>query len=96
MSFRVHLLLVLNVDTFNQGPADRVLVLPIMSKTAKSRNIPPHVAVAPSEGGLKTASVILCDQLRALSKNRLMQRWGIVSTGSLIGVEKALRVLLGL
>jgi mRNA-degrading endonuclease toxin of MazEF toxin-antitoxin module len=42
-------------------------------------------------------SVVLCDQLRAISKERLGKaQWGTVSAATLAAVEKALRVLLGL
>jgi mRNA interferase MazF len=56
--------LVVSEDTFNAGPAGLVMVLPLTSKVAKSKNIPAHVRVDPPEGGLKTPSLILCDQLR--------------------------------
>src|SRR6476620_3715133 len=63
--------LVLSADPFNQGPAGLVMVLPLSSKVGKSRHIPAHIPVGPPEGGLKTPSVILCDQLRTISKDRL-------------------------
>jgi mRNA interferase MazF len=84
-------------DAFNHGLAGLVMVVPLTSKVKKSRNIPAHIPVAPHEGGLKTASVILCDQLRTISKDRLGKApWGAVSVATLVGVETALRVLLGL
>ena len=49
-----------------QRPA---LVLSI--EDGKSKNIPAHIRVDPPEGGLKSPSVLLCDQLRAVSKDRL-------------------------
>ncbi len=89
--------LVLSVDGFNAGPADLLLVVPLTSKTTKSKNIPAHIRVDPAEGGLKTPSVVLCDQLRAVSKDRLGKApWGTVSDDTLAQVENAVRVLLGL
>jgi mRNA interferase MazF len=89
--------LVVSDDAFNQGLAGLVMVLPLTSKVKKSKNIPVHIAVDPPEGGLKTPSVILCDQLRTISKDRLGNApWGPVSAATLAEVEKALRVLLGL
>src|SRR5437899_9198363 len=69
-------ILVLSVDAFNHGPAGLAVVLPLTSKTAKSRNIPAHILVNPPEAGLKSPSMILCDQLRTISKDRLTTRWG--------------------
>jgi mRNA interferase MazF len=89
--------LVLSIDGFNAGPAELLVVVPLTSKTAKSKNIPAHVRVDPPEGGLKTPSVLLCDQLRAVSKDRLGKApWGTVSDATLAKVETAVRVLLGL
>ncbi len=88
--------LVLSVDTFNHGPAELVLVMPLTSKVAKSKAIPAHVRVDPPEGGLKSPSVVLCDQLRSISKDRLEKCWGPVAAATLTAVEDAVRVLLGL
>ena len=89
--------LVLSIDGFNAGPAELLVVVPLTSQTAKSKNIPAHLRVDPPEGGLKTPSVVLCDQLRTVSKDRLgKDPWGIVSDVTLMKVENAVRVLLGL
>jgi mRNA interferase MazF len=89
--------LVVSDDAFNQGRAGLVMTVPLTSKVSKSKNIPAHIPVDPPEGGLKTPSVILCDQLRTISKDRLGKApWGSVSAATLTEVEKALRLLLGL
>jgi mRNA interferase MazF len=88
--------LVVSDVAFNHGLAGLVMVVPLTSKV-KSRNIPAHIPIGPPEGGLKTPSVILCDQLRTISKDRLdTAPWGNVSAATLAEVEKALGVLLGL
>jgi mRNA interferase MazF len=89
--------LVLSDDAFNAGLAGLVMTLPLSSKVAKSKKIPAHIRVDPPEGGLKTPSVILCDQLRTISKDRLGKAsWGTVAAATLAEVERALRALLGL
>jgi mRNA interferase MazF len=89
--------LVVSEDAFNSGLAGLVMVVPLTSKTAKSRNIPAHVPVSPPEGGLKIASALLCDQLRTISKDRLIKAsWGTVSPGTMAHVENVLRMLLSL
>jgi len=89
--------LIVSDDAFNAGLAGLVMVVPLTSKVAKSKNIPAHIPVAPPEGGLKTHSAILCDQLRTLSRDRLGKTaWGRVSAGTLVKVEHALHVLLAL
>jgi mRNA interferase MazF len=89
--------LVISDDALNAGPAGLVMIVPLTSKVAKSKNIAVHIRVDPPEAGLKTPSVILCDQLRAVTKARLGKAaWGTVSAATLAAVETALRRLLGL
>jgi mRNA interferase MazF len=89
--------LVVSDDSFNAGLAGLVIVVPLTSKVTKLKNIPAHIRVDPPEGGLKAPSVVLCDQLRTISKNRLGNaHWGSVSTSTLAAVETILRVLLSL
>jgi mRNA interferase MazF len=89
--------LVVSDDAFNAGLAGLVMVVPLTSKVAKSKRIPAHIPVNPPEAGLKTPSVILCDQLRTVSKDRLGNAaWGTALAATLADVETALRMLLGL
>lgn len=91
------LVLVISDDGFNSGLAGLVMVISLTSKAKKSKHIPAHLSVSPPEGGLKTPSILLCDQLRTLSKDRLNKTpWGIVSAATLGQVETTLRWLLGL
>src|SRR5579875_3124107 len=76
--------LVLSEDSFNSGLAGLLMVIPLTSKVSKSKQIPAHIQVNPPEGGLKTASVVLCDQLRTISKDRLGKvAWGSVTAATL-------------
>jgi len=86
--------LVVSTDAFNWGPADLVIVVPL---TTTDRRIPLHVRVKPSEqNGLKHPSVILCDQLRCISKQRFLQRLGTLPAGLMTQVEEHVRALLEL
>ncbi len=89
--------LVVSEDAFNAGMAGLVMTVPLTSKVSKSKNIPAHIRVDPPEGGLKTPSAVLCDQLRTISKHRLgTAPWGKVSAATMAEVAHALRVLQGL
>ena len=89
--------LIVSDDGFNSGLSGLIMVVPLTSKTQKSKNIPAHVPGNPPEAGLKTPSVILCDQVRTISKNRLGKNaWGAVSPATMADVEAALRNLLAL
>jgi len=86
--------LVVSTNTFNHGPADLIMILPI---TRTDRRIPIHVPVNPPEGGLSARSFILCDAIRTVSKERLGgQPWGVVSARTMEQVEEYLRLLLEL
>jgi mRNA interferase MazF len=85
--------LVVSHDDFNNSPADLVIVLPITSTDLK---IPAHIRIDPPEGGVRNASFIKCDQIRTISKERLIKRWGSVSGKTMSAVEDAIRILLDL
>lgn len=85
--------LVLSVDPFNTSAADLVVVLPI---TTRRKGILWHVEVQPPEGGLRATSYIKCEDIRSVSKDRLLQRWGTVSDVTMAAVEDRTRTLLGL
>jgi mRNA interferase MazF len=85
--------LIFSVDAFNTGPAGLVIVLPF---TSTVRNVPAHILVNPPEGGLRRPSVVLCDAIRSVTKDCLLNRWGTVSSVTMADVEQAVRFLLGL
>ena len=85
--------LVVSVDLFNQGAAGLVVVLPI---TSKLKGVPLHVEVDPPEGGLTMKSFIKCEDVRSVSKERLLHKLGAVSPVTLADVMDRLRILLDL
>ncbi len=85
--------LVLSVDKFNHGPADLVIVVPI---TKTQRSIPTHVLVPQGETGLTFESYIKCEDLRSISKDRLVRYMGDVSYPRVESVQRYVRLLLGL
>ncbi len=85
--------LVLSVDPFNHGPAELVVILPI---TSKAKGVPLHVAVFPPEGGLSLPSFIKCEDVRSVSKGRLLNKLGIVTAQTMVAVEDRIKRLLGL
>lgn len=85
--------LVISADTFNQGPADLAVILPI---TSKAKGIPFHVPIDPPEGGVKRRSFIKCEDLRSVAKQRFSKQWGAVSSSTLRLVEDRVRILLDL
>lgn len=85
--------LVISVDLFNSGPAGLVVILPV---TPKYKAIPFHMELCPPEGGLTERSFIKCEDIRSVSKKRLLSRLGAVSSLTMIAVEDRLKILLNL
>ena len=85
--------LILSEDIFNSCPAGLVVVLPI---TTKNKNIPLHVVISPPEGGVKETSYIKCEDIRSVSIERLVSKWGTVNPNILVEAEDRVRILLGL
>jgi mRNA interferase MazF len=85
--------LIISVDPFNNSMAELVIALPI---TTKSKGIPLHIKIMPPEGNIKEVSYIKCEDIRSISKERLIQCWGKVTEETLFEVEKILSLLLGL
>ena len=69
------------------------MVLPL---TRTQRGIPFHVEVRPREGGLRSTSYVLCDQIRTVAKERLGARRGEVAETTMHRIAERLRVLLDL
>lgn len=85
--------LILSVDDFNSGPADLVVVIPV---STKFKGVPLHVAVDPPQGGLHQKSYVKCEDVRSISKKRLVRKWGRVSNETMADVEDRIRILLDL
>ena len=85
--------LAVSISGFNEGSSGLVSVVPI---TSRNRRLLMHVRIAPPEGGLKSESFAMCENLRSASLERLGRRWGSVSSETMARVERRLRILLGL
>ncbi len=85
--------LIVSADLFNQGPADLVIVCPL---TSTLRGIPSHVLVQPPEGGLRNPSVIMCEAIRSITKEQLIEPWGMVTANTMAEVADRIAILLGL
>ncbi len=83
--------LIISDNLFNHSPADMVIIVPI---TSKFRNLPTHIGF--SAGFLKTESYIRTEDVRSVSKRRLVKKLGSVNSDVISMVENRLKYLLGL
>lgn len=85
--------LIISDNMFNKSAAELCIVLPL---TSNVRNIPSQIPVLPPEGGLKKQSAILCEMIRSISKERLIEKWGKISGKTMAAVDNVLKMLMGL
>lgn len=88
--------LILSTNEFNNGPAGLVIVVPLT--TTERPRMPLRVRIDPPEGGLRATSWALCEAVRSVSKQRLVEReaWGTLSARTLTSIEYRVRALLDL
>ncbi len=65
--------IIISNDTFNNGPAGLVIIIPM---TTKERGVPCHIAILPKDGGVKEHCFAMCEQIRCITKERLISKWG--------------------
>jgi len=86
--------IVVSDDRFNRSASGLVVIVPL---TSVSRGIPWHVRVGPEDGAVREESWAMTDQVRAVSRDRLVgDPWGRVAPGVMVAIEERLRLLLGL
>ena len=82
--------LVVSVDQLGTGPSQLAIVAPLTSRDHHQRI---HVNIAPPEGGVRSESWVMPEQVRAVARERLVERWGQVRLGTLEQVIHRLHLL---
>lgn len=67
--------LIISNNLINQGPSNLIIIVPC---TSKEKGIPSHVHINPPNGGVKSATYAVCEQLRTISRVRLIHKIGVV------------------
>jgi len=87
--------LIVSRDALNVN-APIVIVVPLTGRENKRRFYPTHVELTAGESGLTKNSVVLCEQVRAISKDRLTKKIGQVSPQRMSFVDAALKISMDL
>ncbi len=74
----------------------RTIVVPATDAEHLRKPFPIHVLVPAGEGGFRKDSVVLCDQIRAVDKSRLVRTLGRLPSSIMERVDQALKISLGL
>jgi mRNA interferase MazF len=73
-----------------------VLAVPCTTYQANKRVYPTQVLIKASDGGLTNDSIAMADQVRVLSKTRLLQLRGTLSNEAITQLNEALLIALNL
>jgi mRNA interferase MazF len=73
-----------------------VVVIPITGREHKRTTYPSQIVLRAGEGGLRKDSVALCEQIRAISKTRLVRQLGALSVARIKELSAALKITLDL
>lgn len=82
--------LIVSVDQLGTGPSQLAIAVPLTSREHGQRI---HVAIEPPEGGVRSPSYIMPEQVRAISRERLIERWGQVRPQTLEAVLHRVHLL---
>jgi len=86
---------VISRDAINRS-SPVVVVAAITDAANKTKVYPSHVKVAAGVGGLTIDSIVICEQIRAISKTRLKRFLGKFDGVTLANIESALKIVLDL
>ncbi len=84
---------VVSADPLNESRAGVVIVVPT---TTTHLDLPSHVEVDASDSGLREVSYAKCEDIKAVSDQRLIGRLGAVNDEVTFQIARALRFLLDL
>jgi mRNA interferase MazF len=74
----------------------RTIIVPATDAEHVVKPFPIHVLVSAGEGGFRKSSVVLCDQIRAVDKDRLVRILGRLLPSTMDKVDTALKISLAL
>ncbi len=73
-----------------------ITIIAAITSKFDDRLYPTEVLIEPPEGGLKTNSVILLNQVRSIDRQRLIRRIGAIGSEKLNEVDRAIQISFGL
>jgi len=79
-----------SVDQLGSGPSELVIVVPL-TRTDHGQRL--HVPIDPPNGGGRQRSYAMPEMVRSLSRDRLVERWGMLDDASLNEIARRVRLL---
>lgn len=77
----------------NAGPGGVVVVVPT---TTSRRDLPVHIGIEPGESGLDEVSYAKCEDVKSISIERMVRRFGVAPPETVHRIGQTLRYVLEL
>ena len=84
---------VVSSDLLNAGPGGVIVVVPT---TTSRRGLPVHVEIEPGESGLEETSYAKCEDVKSVSVERMVHRFGTAPPAAVHRIAQTLRYVLEL
>ncbi len=84
---------ILSSDLMNEGPAEIVVAVPC---TTRFRGLPTQIELDPDDSGLDEVSYAKCEDVKSISKHRLIVRLGAAPPEAMFRIGSSVRLLLEL
>jgi mRNA interferase MazF len=81
---------VVSVDQLGGGPSELAIVVPLTRADHAQRL---HVPIDPPSGGLRQRSYAMPEMVRSVSRERLVERWGVLDDATLTEIARRVRLL---
>ena len=82
----------ISVDHLGGGPSELAIMVPLTSSDHRQRL---HVPIDPPNGGVRQRSYAMPEVVRSVSRDRLVERWGMLDDATLAEVARRVRLLIG-
>jgi mRNA interferase MazF len=79
-----------SVDQLGSGPSELAIVVPLTRTDHRQRL---HVPIDPPNGGVRQRSYAMPEMVRAVSRDRLVERWGMLDDATLVEIARRVRLL---
>ena len=80
----------ISVDQLGGGPSELAIMVPLTSTDHGQRL---HVPIDPPNGGVRQRSYAMPEMVRSVSRDRLVERWGMLDDVTLVEIARRVRLL---
>lgn len=79
-----------SLDQLGRGSSDLAIVVPL-TRTDHEQRL--HVPIDPPNGGIRERSYAMPEMVRSISRDRLVERWGMLDDATLTEIARRVRLL---